>query len=202
MRTLLLLILILLANHPMFAQSEAGIEQYHYLGPNNASSIVPVVHLQSKNGWYGEARYNYDEINSFSFLAGKSFFAGKNRGFIITPMAGLTVGNFSGITIGVNTEYEWNGFYYNNQSQYSFSSTSNYNDFAFTWGELGYQPLKWLYGGFSFQYTKEKNTKGLFEPGIMAGLSFKRVSFPLYYFDDFKGNRFFVLGINWEWQRD
>jgi hypothetical protein len=202
MRTYAVFIILLFVYPNLFSQTEAGIEQYHYIGPNNTSAIVPVVHLQSKKGWYGEARYNYDEVNTFSLLAGKSFFLGRNNGFIITPMAGIAMGDFSGATLGLNTEYESSGFYFNNQSQYSFSSTKSYSDFAFTWCEIGYQPLKWLYGGITFQYTREKSQTGDFEPGIMAGVNFKRVSLPFYYFNNFKGTRFFILGINWEWQRE
>jgi hypothetical protein len=201
MRTYLVFIFSLIQCTTLFSQTEAGIEQYHYIGPNNTNSIVPVVHMQSKKGWYGEARYNYDEVNTFSLLGGKSFYTGRNKGFVITPMAGFAMGDFSGVTIGLNTEYESGDFYFNNQSQYSFSSTQYYSDFAFTWAEIGYQPLPWLFGGLSCQYTKENNAEGLFEPGVMAGVAFKRVSFPLYYFNNFKGSSFFILGINWEWQR-
>lgn len=202
MRTYIILILSLISCSTLFAQSGGGIEQYHYIGPSTNTTIVPVLHMSSKKGWYGEARYNYDEVNTFSLLAGKNFLVGKNNGFAITTMAGLTFGDFDGITIGINTEYEKNGFYFNNQSQYSFSTNNLFDDFAFSWCEIGYQPLNWLHGGFSFQYTKVKNEKSLLEPGLMIGLSFKKISFPLYYFNSLKGDGFFILGINWEWQRD
>lgn len=201
MRTYIILILSVFYCSTLFSQSGGGVEQYHYIGSGTNSTIVPVLHLSNKKGWYGEARYNYDEVNTFSLLAGKSFLMGKNKGLTLTSMVGITFGNFDGITIGVNADYEKNGFYFNNQSQYSFSSNNLFSDFAFSWCELGYQPLNWLHGGLSFQYTKSKNEKGVLEPGLMLGLSFKNVSFPLYYFNSFQGNSFFILGINWEWQR-
>lgn len=200
MRSILLLISIILPFQFLFAQAEGGIEQYHYIGLNSPSSVVPVVHMQSSKGWYGEARYNYDEQNTFSFLGGKTFRPSLNKTFSVTPMLGVSFGELHGLTGALNFSVEKYKFFANTQSQYTFSTNNTYRSFLFNWWELGYQPLDWLYGGLSFQHTQVVGEKMLFEPGIMAGLNFKKLSFPMYVFNTFTPNRFFVLGVNWEWQ--
>lgn len=200
MRSNLLLILYLIFSLPLFAQSKGGIEQYHYIKNTRISSIVPVVHFQTNKGWYGEARYNYDERNTFSLLAGKSFSFKKDWSWSVTPMLGIAFGELNGWTGGVNFSIEKNNFFFNTQSQYTLSTTSRYNNFFFNWCELGYQPLKWLSAGVSLQHTQVDGSEALVEPGFMAEISFKRLSFPFYSFNTFSNNRFFILGVNWEWQ--
>ena len=201
MRNVCLLILLLLPCQVLLAQSEGGIEQYHYIGTHANASVVPVVHLQSRKGWYGEARYNYDEQNTFSFLAGKSFTHKHNLEYTWTPMIGVAIGDLNGFTGAMNFSLSHERFFINTQSQYTFSSVPQYGNFLFNWWEMGYQPLSWLYGGVSFQHTKVAGEKTVFEPGLMAGIEFRKVSFPVYVFNAFNPQRFFVLGVNWEWHK-
>ncbi len=201
MRYLYLSILILLPFQALLAQSEGGIEQYHYIGNHANAAIVPVVHLQSRKGWYGEARYNYDEQNTFSFLAGKSFTHRRHVEYTWTPMIGVAMGDLYGFTGALNFSLSYDRFFINTQSQYTLSRVAQYDNFFFNWWEMGYQPLGWLYAGVSFQHTKVKNENNLFEPGLMAGLEFKKVSFPVYVFNAFDAKRFVVLGVNWEWHK-
>jgi len=200
MRRILWLIPCLIFSSILCAQTQGGIEQYHYIGGSNANAIVPVVHLQSKKGWYGEARYNYDEKNTFSLLGGKTFSGEKKMNWSITPMIGIAFGEMNGYTMGINFSAEINHFFFNTQSQYTITTTSKYNNYFFNWSELGYQPLNWLYGGISIQHTMVSQEKGLMEPGVLLGITVKNVSFPFYLFNTFSNNRFFILGVNWEWK--
>ena len=70
---------------------KGGIEQYQYLGKGTANAIVPVLHFQNSKGWYAEARYNYDENNTFSLLGGRSFQLDKNGFSSIVPMIGFSL---------------------------------------------------------------------------------------------------------------
>ncbi len=201
MRSSFLMILFLWIGPILHAQSEGGIEQYHYFGGNGANSIVPVIHLQSKRGWYGEARYNYDEINTFSLLGGKTFSGYNKLNWSITPLLGISFGEMNGYITGVNFSIEKNKYFFNTQSQYTIAATSNYTNYFFTWSEWGYQPLKWLYGGFTIQYTQVVNEAALVEPGLLLGITIHKLTFPMYIFNTLSNNRFLVLGVNWEWTR-
>lgn len=196
-----LLTISLLYGHLLCAaQAKGGIEQYQYIGNGTANAIVPVLHFQDARGWYGEARYNYDEANTFSVLGGRSFRLDKSGSMLLTPMLGVSAGNFEGFTTAVNYSMEKGPFFFSAQSQYSFSSNDT-PDFFFNWSEAGYQPLKWLFGGASVQYTKEQRFKGKLEPGLMLGFNWRNVSLPLYVFNVEKQERFFILGLVWEWSR-
>ncbi len=50
-----------------------GMEQYYYTHTGGTAAYVPMAHYNTSNNWYGEARYNYDEFETFSLYAGKKF---------------------------------------------------------------------------------------------------------------------------------
>lgn len=191
----ILLILILSSTS---LQAQLGIEQYHYLGQNSGTAVVPIIHLQSKKGWYGEARYNYDEDNTFTILAGKKFVFGSDFEIGLTPMVGLSLGNFKGYTYALNSSFENERFFFSNQTQYTQSKSLEYSSYYFNWSELGVNINKWSYAGFTMQNTRLYSGEQLNEPGLMFGINIKSVSIPFYAFNRRRSNRFYVLGIIWE----
>src|SRR5450432_2320385 len=92
-------------------QSKIGIENYNYMGRANKNVIVPMIHIETKNNWYAELRYNYEEVQTLSAFLGKTFTGGKSFAYSITPMAGVSVGNFGGLSFAANMEIDWKNFY-------------------------------------------------------------------------------------------
>jgi len=183
------------------SQTHGGVEQYYYSGTHGTSAIVPRVYYQNKKNWYAEVRYNYDEIGTLSVNVGKAFSKKGAVSYTITPLAGVVAGRLNGGSLGVNAEAEYKNLFFSSESQYTFSSGSRYENFLFNWSELGYQVTSRIYTGLALQMTRAYKTANLFEPGIMAGFSFDKFTFPLYAFSPLTNKRYFVLGINWEWQR-
>ncbi len=200
MRQIGIILCIVFATKHCVAQAKGGIEQYQYLGKGTANAIVPVLHFQNSKGWYAEARYNYDENNTFSLLGGRSFQLDKNGFSSIVPMIGISFGDFEGITVAANYTYERGFFFFNSQSQYTFSTNSTYQNFFFNWSEIGIQPKNWIFGGLSVQYIKEQSYKNRVDPGIVIGFNWKTVSFPMYVFKNPNNEYFCILGLIWEWQ--
>ena len=104
------------------SQWTGKLEAYKYIGSESKGSFQPLAHIQTPGNWYGEIRYNYEEAKTFSFYAGKTFAGGKRAAYNITPMAGYSTGVFTGLSLAVNTDVEWNSLYFSAQSQYSVSN--------------------------------------------------------------------------------
>ena len=77
------------------AQSHGRIEQYYYTGAGG-STLVPKIFYENNKKWYGEARYNYEELRTFSFIAGKVFSNEDVVSYSFTPVAGVVIGKFNG----------------------------------------------------------------------------------------------------------
>jgi len=187
------------------AQWKAGIEQYFYTHTTLSEAFVPMVHLQSPDNFYAELRYNYEEAKTISFFAGKAFPGGNAFEYKITPMAGYSTGRFTGLSLAINTDAEWKNIFFSSQTQYSMSVRkkdtlalkNNTDNFFYSWSEMGYNLTDHFFAGLSMQYTRQTGESD-FEPGFLAGLSFKDLSFPFYVFSPFRSDRYFIIGVNYE----
>ncbi len=194
-RHLFLVTLAIIVKHTLFAQSKMLLENYYYK-KEDYSTIMPVFHFQTNNNWYAELRYNYEEVRTTSFYAGKTITGGDALGYSITPLIGYAVGQFRGLSFAVNAEAEWKSLFMSSQSQYSVSNRTCAESFFFTWSEAGYSLSDYFFTGLALQYTRLSNESYL-EPGFFAGLDFKNFSFPCYVFDPFQ-QPYFVIGLNYE----
>lgn len=181
-----------------YAQSKLGVEQYQYLNQPGAGAVVPVLHFSSRNNWYAELRYNYEETGALSLFAGRSFSGGKSITYTMTPMIGFSTGGFTGISVALNTDIEWKDFYLSSQTQYSRDMNKNEDNFFFNWSELGYSINEYFFTGIAAQYTRDHSGEE-FHPGVIAGLSIKDFSFPLYVFNPFLRGQYFILGVSYEY---
>jgi hypothetical protein len=180
------------------ALGQAGFEQYYYLQEEESMPIVPIIHIQSNKNWYAEARYNYEEQNSFSIYGGKSFTKTTEKFiYTLTPIAGGVIGQMNGGSVGLNTFVEYNNFFFSSQSQFTFSFKNQLQDFFYDWSELGYEPLRWFYFGCSIQHTFYRQShQNLIEPGVVLGFTLGKWTLPIYGFNPFDNKRYFIIGIN------
>jgi hypothetical protein len=197
----ILITVFLLIPFLTIAQSKTSIEQYHVVGNNRNYIPMSIAHFQNDKKWYAEGRYNYEELETFSFFVGKTFSRKKDLSYSLTPLVGGAWGNFDGISTGINMDLDYSNFFLSVQSQYSFSTDQRTDNFFYNWSELAYQPLKWLYGGISVQHTHLYKTQIIFEPGVLVGFTFRNVTIPLYTFAPFKKGRYFMLGLTIEWEK-
>lgn len=196
-KVLLFFTSIMLMQFKAPAQWAGEIELYKYIGTGAEGSFQPLAHIRSPNNWYGEIRYNYEDAQTLSFYGGKTFSGSKLVEYSITPMVGYSKGVFTGFSLAVNTDAEWGKFYFSAQSQYSISSKIKDDTFLFSWSELGYSITDHFFTGFSLQYTRTICQTDL-EPGIVTGVCFKNFEIPFYIFKPLRSERYFVLGLSYE----
>ena len=161
-------------------------------------TLVPIFNYESSNHMYVEARYNYEELNTFSVYAGRTFSGADKLSYSVTPILGGVIGKFTGSSAGVNVVVEHGKIFFSTQSQYTFSFRDPNEDFLFAWSDLVYQPWKCFYVGLSTQQTfltKEKYF--LAESGLALGFVTGKWTFPLYCFSPLGYGKYLVLGINY-----
>ena len=180
------------------SQEHGSFEQYYYTG-GGTSSIVPKLYYQNRHNWFGEMRYNYEELQTVSFIAGKTFSNNKPVSCSLTPYAGLVLGTINGGSLGSNVDIEFKNLFFSSESQYTISVNKRSQDFFFNWSEAGYKFTSLFYSGLALQLTHPFETKSIWEPGLMLGVTYKSWTFPFYAFSPANNNRNYVLGINWEW---
>jgi hypothetical protein len=180
-----------------FTQAKSGIENYNLLSQGKEYLWMPVAHYQSTKGIYAELRYNYEDVQTVSLYGGRAFDGGNAVKFTLIPMIGFSVGKFTGVSLATNVEAECKKFYLSSQTQYSMATKKDSDGFFFSWSEVGYSLSDIFFAGIAVQYTMQKGINNA-EPGFVAGLDFKNISIPVYVFSPFKKSRYFVVGLNYE----
>jgi hypothetical protein len=182
-------------------QSKSGIENYHYMGNKINYTWAPVVHNLSEKGMYTEMRYNYEELKTASLYVGRVFNTSGAIESSFTPAAGIVVGRYTGASVALNTELSYRNIFFNSQAQYTVSAERTADNFYFNWSDLYYMSLPWLFTGLSMQQTGLCNTAMKTETGVLMGFSKGKWRVPLYLFNVMNDQKYFIVGLNVEWER-
>lgn len=134
--------------------------------------VLPVFKADRK--WlHLEARYNYEDRETFSGWVGYNFTGGKKLEFTITPMIGGAIGLTQGITTGLEMTWTLGKFELYTESEYLIDPQNTENNFFYNWSDLSYSPTDWLWVGISGQRTKVYETDLDIQRGILVGAGFK-----------------------------
>ena len=120
-----------------------------------------------------EARYNYEDRETFSGWVGYNFAGGKKLEYTITPMAGGAFGLTQGFTTGLELTLSLGRFELYSEAEYLFDLGTTENNFFYNWSDLSYSPTDWLWVGISAQRTKLYETDLDLQRGILVGAGFK-----------------------------
>jgi len=142
-----------------------------------------------------EARYNYEDVNTFSAWFGYNFNGGKKFQYAITPMLGGVVGNTNGIAPGLELDFQYYGFEFCSESEYVIDFTSMDNNFYYNWTDFTYSPLDWLWFGLSAQRTKLYKTDKELEYGLLAGGGYKRFGLTGYLYSMRSDDPYIILSL-------
>lgn len=182
-------------------QKQVGMEQYYYWQGKTMGIIVPKVYYQSPKNWYGELRYNYEDVQTVSMHLGKKMGFKKIPALEVTPVFGVVLGKLNGGSAGTVIEVNVDKFCFFSEPQYVCSFQQEADSYIYSWTEVSYEVFSFLYAGIALQQTKPYSLPNVFEPGLMAGISIKNFDIPIYFFSPASSNKNFVLGVNWRWEK-
>lgn len=148
-----------------------------------------------------EARYNYEDRETFSLFGGYNFKGGNALEYAITPMVGFTVGLTDGIVPGLEVDLCWKRFEFYNEMEYVFELNDGDNSFYYSWSELTFTPDKNenTFVGLTSQATAIRNEQPGWDTGLTAGFTIKEmITFQGHYFNPFSDKHFGIFSIIYE----
>ncbi len=131
------------------------------------------VFIANKKALHLEARYNYEDRETFSAWAGYNFSGGDKFEYTFTPMIGGVFGLTKGIAAGIEITLNYKGFELYSEGEYLFDSKSSENNFFYNWTDLTYSPKDWLWFGISGQRTRLYQTNLNIQRGLLVGGALK-----------------------------
>lgn len=156
--------------------------------------ILPVVKAD-KHTLHLEARYNYEDRQTFSGWVGYNFTGGNELEYTITPMAGGVVGLTDGIAPGLEFTLGYKGFELYSESEYLFDAASSENNFYYNWSDLTYSPMDWLWFGISAQRTRLYQTDLDIQRGLLLGGGSDRWELTGYLYNMIDNETFFLITL-------
>lgn len=145
--------------------------------------IMLPVFQADKNALHLEARYNYEDVETFSAWAGYNISGGNAFEYTLTPMIGGVVGLTNGIAPGLEITLGYKGFELYSEAEYLFDSASPENNFFYNWADFTYSPKDWLWFGISAQRTRLYETDLDIQRGLLAGAGLKQWELTTYLYN-------------------
>lgn len=158
-----------------------GADMNMYFFPDEFIGLP--VFRADKNKLHLEARYNYEDLETFSGWVGYNFTGGKKIEYAITPMVGGVVGLSNGIASGLEFTFTLNKFELYNESEYFFDVDANENNFFYSWIDFTYAPKDWLWVGLSGQRTRLYQTDLDIQRGLLIGGGYKSLELTGYLYN-------------------
>ncbi len=156
------------------------------------------IFIADKGNLHLEARYNYEDLKTASAWVGYNFFGGEDFEFFITPMIGAAVGRTDGIAPSLEFTLGYAGFELYSESEYLFDFASSEYNFFYSWTDLTYSPLDWLWFGISGQITKVIETELETDRGLILGAEYRDFEITGYFYNAFTDDAFFMLALSTE----
>ncbi|MFZ2905591.1 MAG: hypothetical protein WAZ98_05260 [Cyclobacteriaceae bacterium] len=200
MKKSILSFLILMAGTSLVrAQSDSSkwnfsADANFYLMPDDFF-VLPVFRAD-KNKLHLEARYNYEDFETFSGWIGYNFIGGGDLEYTITPMAGGVAGNSNGMGAGLEITLNYKRFELYTESENFFDFESSDNNFFYNWSDLTYSPADWLWFGISGQRTRLYQTDLDIQRGIILGAGYKNFELTTYTFNLGFDDPFFIITLS------
>jgi hypothetical protein len=157
--------------------------------------VLPVF-IADKNKLHLEARYNYEDRETFSGWVGYNFTGGNNFEYTITPMIGGVVGLSDGIAPGLEVTLGFKGFELYSEAEQYFDFETSANHFFYMWTDLTYSPNDWLWFGVSGQRTRVYQTDLDIQRGLLIGAGFKQWELTTYLYNIASDDPFLMVAIS------
>lgn len=145
--------------------------------------VVPVFRAD-KNKLHLEARYNYEDRETFSGWIGYNFSGGDDEfSYTFTPMLGGVAGLSNGIAPGLELTVTYKNFELYSEMENLFDLKDSENNFYYNWADLTYSPTDWLWFGISGQRTRLFQTELDIQRGLLVGVRLKNFELNTYVYN-------------------
>jgi hypothetical protein len=142
-----------------------------------------------------EARFNYEDRNTFSGWIGYNFQTGEELEFTAAPMIAAVLGNINGVAPGLELDLLYSSFELYSESEYLFNIEDGSGNYFYIWTELTYSPIDWLWVGIVGQRTRAYQTELDVQRGVLAGASYSIFELAGYLFNIGNDDAYFMLSI-------
>jgi hypothetical protein len=163
-----------------------GFSVGFYAFQNQSDYAQPTVTVDH-GGLHLEGRYNYEAQGTASLWVGWNLQWGKKLTLALTPMLGGVFGKLNGIAPGLEWSLDWWLLELDSQSELVIDVEDLEKSDFYTWSELRFRPVRWLFAGAALQRTKAHSLAETLAWGPLLGVSFWKITVEGYWFNPGQG---------------
>jgi len=163
--------------------------------PDQSDVFNPTFYARHGN-LHLEGRYNYEDMNTASFWAGRRFKFGESVKFVLVPMAAVVVGNTQGMAPGLEMEIMYKKLDFYSESEHVFDFHTKENNFFYMYSELAIRPVRPVRTGMIMQRTKLFESDRELQRGIFGEYYFNQFRGGLFYFNPFDDDQFWIVSFS------
>jgi hypothetical protein len=162
--------------------------------PHDPDYLQPTV-TADRGALHLEARYNYEDIETFSLFVGWNAAVGESLKLEVTPMLGFVGGNTVGIAPGLELSLSWGPLELRSESEYVLPFSGLGSSFFYAWSELGVHPTEWLRAGLAEQRTRRFHSPHEVSWGPMVGFTLGKLDAAFYALEPWSSQRFAAISL-------
>jgi hypothetical protein len=163
------------------AEWSGSVAGYLYLQEED-NFLMPVLRAD-RGSLHLEGRFQYEDLETGSVWAGRTFSAGTSLQLEVVPMAGLVFGRTDGFAPGLELTVSWKNLELYSENEYLFDFGSADDSYFYSWSELGWQAWPWLRLGLAAQRTRVYESEVEIDRGAFAAVSRGPVELVVYGFN-------------------
>jgi hypothetical protein len=142
-----------------------------------------------------EARYNYEDMDTGSVFAGRTFAWEGAVEFSLVPMVGAVFGRTDGVAPGLELDFIWKALEVYVEAEYVFDFDGADEGFFYMWSELTVSPVEWFAFGLVAQRTRAYETDVEVDRGLLVGFYVGSVSATVYLFNLDRDDPYVMVGV-------
>jgi len=167
----------------------------YWIEPPYQSGYLSAVVTADKGPMHLEAHWAYEDRDTFSLFAGKSFpIAGDITG-TVTPRLGVAGGDSQGLIPAVNLALDWSKLSFYTDFEYMIGLSSDTSDFFYSWTELAWAFTPKFSAGLVAQRTHVYEQELEVDRGLMFGMNLGKARLTGYFFNLDENDPYFTIAI-------
>jgi len=180
---------------PMPPAWSAHVSVATYVLPDDGNYVQPTL-AADRDALHLEARYNYEDRRSVSGFVGWNLEAGSTLKFEVTPMIGGVGGNTDGVVPAIEATLSFRRLELYVEGEYVIDVGDARNRYLYNWSEASLRVTDWLRLGGASQRTRVIRQPRDVQPGLLAGVSIKKVDGTLYVFNPGCSDQYVVASVS------
>lgn len=192
----------LLGSVQAYCQDGQDPENGWQINPNLSFYFIPQdffvlpTFLVDKGRLHLEARYNYEDRETFSLWTGYNFNGGNKLTYAVTPMIGGVAGRSNGVAPGLRFELGFRRLTLSSESEFFIDLDENESNFYYNWSDLAYSIRDWLWIGASAQRTRAYQSELAIQYGLLIGVAHKQWELNTYLYNVGSADTFIMVAVS------